>query len=126
MHSTSKLTCSDRTSATVRGSVMTGSGRTGRKATYRQQAAHTGAQRATASIRPEPLSLSSACGHGSPGWGETPLVRTTDFVREAWPEARPINLDLAEVVGKPLSYRPSEAPTPRHIDVLMHGLRHLR
>src|SRR6266576_6661737 len=38
MHSTSKLTCSDRTSATVRGSVMTGSGRTGRKATYRQQA----------------------------------------------------------------------------------------
>ena len=39
----------------VRGSVMTGSGRTGRKATYRQQAAHTGAQRATAPLRPEPF-----------------------------------------------------------------------
>ena len=52
---------------------MTGSGRTGRKATYRQQAAHTGAQRATASIRPEPLSLTSPRGHGSPGWGEAPL-----------------------------------------------------
>jgi len=35
----------------------------------------TVAQRATASIRPEPLALSSACGHGSPGWGETPLAR---------------------------------------------------
>ena len=54
------------------------------------------------------------------------LVRTTDFVREAWPDARPINLDLAEAVGKPLSYKPSEPPTPRHIDVLVHGLRHLR
>jgi hypothetical protein len=54
---------------------MTGSGRTGRKATHRQQAAHTGAQRATASIRPEPLSLSSPCGTGSSGWGETPLER---------------------------------------------------
>ena len=54
------------------------------------------------------------------------LARTTAFVREAWPEARPINLELAEAVGKPLPYKPSEAPTPRHIDVLMHGLRHLR
>jgi Domain of unknown function (DUF5753) len=60
---------------------MTGSGRTGRKATYRQQAAHTGAQRATASIRPEPLSLSSACGHGSPGWGETPLAHLAGIAR---------------------------------------------
>src|SRR5215472_15319338 len=75
MHSTSKLTCSDRTSATVRGSVMTGSGRTGRKATYRQQAAQTGAQRATAPIRPEPHHPTSAIRHGSPGWGETPLAR---------------------------------------------------
>jgi hypothetical protein len=78
MHSTSKLTCPDRTSATVRGSVMTGSGRTGRKATYRQQAVHTGAQRATASIRPEPFSLSPARRHGSPGWGEAPLGTSAD------------------------------------------------
>ncbi len=28
--------------------------------------------------------------------------------------------------GKPLDYEPSKPPTPRHIDVLMHGLRHLR
>jgi hypothetical protein len=54
------------------------------------------------------------------------LVRSTDLVREAWPSAMPINLDLAEAVGKPLSYNPTEPPTPRHIDVLMHGLRHLR
>jgi hypothetical protein len=54
------------------------------------------------------------------------LVRTADLVRETWPSAMPINLDLAKAVGKPLGYKPSEAPTPRHIDVLMHGLRHLR
>src|SRR6266446_5602800 len=80
MHSTSKLTCSARTSATVRGSVMTGSGRTGRKATYRQQAVHTGAQRATASIRPEPFSLNPAPAHGSPGWGEAPLGRSVQLL----------------------------------------------
>jgi hypothetical protein len=54
------------------------------------------------------------------------LVRSTDLVREMWPSAMPINLDLAKAVGKPLGYKPSEPPTPRHIDVLMHGLRHLR
>ena len=54
------------------------------------------------------------------------LVRSADLVRETWPSAMPINLDLAEAVGKPLGYKPSEPPTPRHIDVLMHGLRHLR
>jgi hypothetical protein len=54
------------------------------------------------------------------------LVRSPDLVRETWPSALPIDLDLAKAVGKPLSYKPSEAPTPRHIDVLMHGLRHLR
>ncbi|MFZ0272087.1 MAG: hypothetical protein WAL34_09600 [Acidobacteriaceae bacterium] len=54
---------------------MTGSGRTGRKATHRQQAVHTGAQRATASSRPEPFSLSPACTHASAGWGEAPLER---------------------------------------------------
>ena len=71
----------------MRGSVMTGSGRTGRKATRRQQAAHTGAQRATAPLRPEPFSLSSACGHGSPGWGETPLERLIGFERQIGPYA---------------------------------------
>ena len=54
------------------------------------------------------------------------IVRSTDLVRETWPSAMPINLDLAEAVGKPLGYEPSKPPTPRHIDVLMHGLRHLR
>ncbi len=49
------------------------------------------------------------------------LVRATDLVRETWPSAMPINLDLAEAVGKPLGYQPSEPPTPRHIDVLMHA-----
>lgn len=54
------------------------------------------------------------------------VVRSSDLVRETWPSAMPIDLDLVDAVGKPLSYKPSEPPTPRHIDVLMHGLRHLR
>ena len=54
------------------------------------------------------------------------VVRSSGLIRETWPSALPINLDLVDAVGKPLSYKPSEPPTPRHIDVLMHGLRHLR
>ncbi len=49
-----------------------------------------------------------------------------DPVRARWPEARPVSLALAEAVGKPPTHAPTEAPTPRYIDVLYHGLRHLR
>jgi hypothetical protein len=38
----------------------------------------------------------------------------------------PISLDLANAVGKPLPYPPTEPPAPRYVDVLLHGLRHLR
>src|SRR5215472_15176063 len=54
---------------------MTGSGRTGRKATHRQQAVYTGAQRATAPLRPEPLSTQGQPPHmarwagAKPRWG---------------------------------------------------------
>jgi hypothetical protein len=51
------------------------------------------------------------------------VIQSTDLVREAWPKAAPISLDLAKAVGKP---EPHGAPVPRYIDVLMHGLRHLR
>ncbi len=47
-------------------------------------------------------------------------------VRSAWPEALPIGLDLANAVGKPFTNAPVDPPTPRYIDVLLHGIRHLR
>src|SRR5271165_6948458 len=74
MHSTSKTTCSDRTSATVRGSVMTSSGRTTRPqaASYRHRRSITG-QCVTVCRRPEPYPPSPTSTHGSSGWGEAPL-----------------------------------------------------
>jgi len=45
---------------------------------------------------------------------------------DGWPEALPIDLPLIEMVGKPIAHRPTDPPTPRHVDVLMHALRHLR
>lgn len=47
-------------------------------------------------------------------------------VLDQWKDARPISLPLVEAVGKPPTHAPIEAPAPRHIDVLMHGLRHFR
>ncbi|MFC7650295.1 hypothetical protein ACFQX6_65735 [Streptosporangium lutulentum] len=49
-----------------------------------------------------------------------------EYVPDIWPQARPLSLGLAEQVGKPIPHGPTEPPTPRYIDVLMHGVRHLR
>ncbi len=48
------------------------------------------------------------------------------FVREAWPEARPLGPQLTDSVGKPFPHGAIEPPTPRYIDVLLHAIRHLR
>lgn len=53
-------------------------------------------------------------------------VQAGDLVHGLWPDARPITAKLAKAVGKPPAHAPTEAPAPRYIDVLMHGLRHLR
>jgi hypothetical protein len=47
------------------------------------------------------------------------------FARDRWPDAEPVTVALAEAVGKPPTHAANEAPIPRVIDVLMHGLRHL-
>ncbi len=54
------------------------------------------------------------------------VIATPGLVRETWPTALPISLDLADSVGKALPHQPTEPPTPRYVDVLLHGLRHLR
>jgi hypothetical protein len=54
------------------------------------------------------------------------VIQVSGLVRDTWSGALPISLDLANAVGKPLPYTPTEPPTPRYIDVLFHGLRHLR
>ncbi|WP_433513573.1 hypothetical protein ACQP2T_60115 [Nonomuraea sp. CA-143628] len=48
------------------------------------------------------------------------------FVRDKWQTAAPISPVLPGAVGKPIAVEATEAPIPRYIDVLMHGLRHLQ
>ena len=54
------------------------------------------------------------------------VVATSGLVRDDWPDALPVSLELAEAVGRPPTNAANDAPAPRHIDVLMHALRHLR
>ena len=54
------------------------------------------------------------------------IVEYAELVRDEWPDAAPVKTEVLEVVGKPLPHGPTEVPTPRYIDVLAHGLRHLR
>jgi hypothetical protein len=43
-----------------------------------------------------------------------------------WPEALPVSAELFEAVGPPPTNAAVDAPMPRYIDVLIHGIRHLR
>lgn len=52
------------------------------------------------------------------------VVRRPGFVRENWPGACPIDPSLPDAVGRPLTHAADEPPIPRHVDVLVHSLRH--
>jgi hypothetical protein len=54
------------------------------------------------------------------------VLRCSELVQERWPQARPVSIRLAEAVGKPPTNAPVDAPAPRYIDVLLHGIRHLK
>ncbi|MFI0794852.1 hypothetical protein ACH4OY_19505 [Micromonospora rubida] len=54
------------------------------------------------------------------------VIESTGLVRDRWPSALPVSLDLAEAVGKPPTNAANQPPAPRYVDVLMHGVRHLR
>lgn len=47
------------------------------------------------------------------------------FALDRWPNAAPVTPDLADAEGKPPTHAANEAPVPRLLDVLFHGLRHL-
>src|SRR6266702_8793621 len=78
MHSSSNVTWRARTSAAERGSVISGSGRTGPdRASYRHRRSYTGTHSVTATLRPEPFSPTPP-GHALAGWGATPLAICDD------------------------------------------------
>ncbi len=54
------------------------------------------------------------------------VVAAADLVRADWPGAMPISDELLPTVGNPAPHGAAEVPAPRYVDVLMHGLRHLR
>jgi hypothetical protein len=54
------------------------------------------------------------------------IFNNEGLARDDWPAALPIGLDLATVVGRPPTHAAVDAPAPRYIDVLLHGVRHLR
>lgn len=54
------------------------------------------------------------------------VIDCSEFARDQWPKSLPISPALLDAVGKPIEVEATEAPIPRYIDVLMHGLRHLQ
>lgn len=54
------------------------------------------------------------------------VVDVAGNVLDEWPHAQPVSLALAEAVGPPYPHGAAEAPVPRYIDVLKHGIRHLK
>lgn len=54
------------------------------------------------------------------------VVDVAGLVRAEWPSALPISADLLDEVGNPWPHGPAEVAVPRDVDVLYHGLRHLR
>lgn len=54
------------------------------------------------------------------------VLTTAGLVREQWPASVPIDPRVADAVGKPTPTDPTGEPLPRHIDVLLHAIRHVR
>jgi hypothetical protein len=54
------------------------------------------------------------------------VVKVTGYVLETWPDAAPITAALPAAVGKAPPHGAADVPVPRLVDVLLHGLRHLK
>jgi len=54
------------------------------------------------------------------------VISVDELVRDTWPEAMPVSARLADAVGPAGAGPALSQPAPRHIDVLLHGIRHLR
>jgi len=54
------------------------------------------------------------------------VLRSSRRVRDDWPLAMSVRPEVVDSVGRPWASEPLEPPVPRPIDVLLHGLRHLR
>ena len=54
------------------------------------------------------------------------VVNADGYVLETWADAAPVTSALPAAVGKAPPHAAADVPVPRVVDVLLHGLRHLR
>ncbi len=54
------------------------------------------------------------------------VIPVAEPVRVRWAAALPVSEQLLPAVGNPPPHGAAEIPVPRYIDVLHHGLRHMR
>jgi hypothetical protein len=54
------------------------------------------------------------------------VVKAGGYIRERWPTAVPVTAALPEAIGKAPPHGAAQVPVPRVVDVLLHGLRHLK
>ena len=54
------------------------------------------------------------------------VVKSAGYVRERWPAATSVTAALTEAVGKAPPHGAAQVPVPRVVDVLLHGVRHLK
>lgn len=54
------------------------------------------------------------------------VVKASGYVLETWPDAAPVTSALPAAVGKAPPHGAAEVPVPRVVDVLLHGIRHLK
>jgi hypothetical protein len=54
------------------------------------------------------------------------VVTIGGYALDSWPDAAPVTAALPAAVGKAPPHRAADVPVPRVVDVLLHGLRHLK
>jgi hypothetical protein len=54
------------------------------------------------------------------------IVSRPGLAQDHWADPLLISMNMVDLVGKPRPHSPTGPPAPRHIDVLLHALRHLR
>lgn len=54
------------------------------------------------------------------------VLAVDGYVKDAFPGAAPVSLELAQAYGKPLPHGAAEVPLPRDLDVIFHALSHLK
>lgn len=53
------------------------------------------------------------------------VLAVPGYVKDVYPDAAPVSLELAQAYGKPRPHGAAEVPLPRELDVIFHSLSHV-